>query len=179
MSEPQGKLYGVLAEFPNVPSFYEALGKIKDAGFTKWDAYAPFPVHGADTKMGMKPSKVAWITGCFAALGLTTAILLQYIPSAELYPVTIDGKPNWAWEQYTPIMFELSVLFGGSMTIILGAFAVNGLPRWNHPLFESDNFLRCSDDKLFIAIEAKDKKYAQARATLESLGAVEIEEVHA
>ncbi len=179
MAESQGKLYGVLAEFPCITSFYEALGKVNEAGYTKWDSYSPVPVHGADAKMGLGPSRVAWITGCFAALGLTVAVLLQYWTSAVDYPITVAGKPNWAWEQFTPVMFELSVLFGGSTTIIFGALAINGLPRWNHPLFESDNFLRASDDKFFIAIEAKDKKYADARALLESLGGVEIEEVYA
>ncbi len=179
MADSQGKLYGLLAEFPDIPAFYKAVGEVSAAGFKKWDAYSPVPVHGADHKAGFGPSKVAWITGIFAALGLTTAILLQWWTSAVDYPITVAGKPNWAWEQFTPVMFELSVLFGGSMTIILGALAVNGLPRWNHPLFESDNFLRASDDKFFIAIEARDKQYSEARSLLERLGAIEIEEVHA
>jgi len=169
--------YGLLAEFKDIGDFYRALGEVKDAGFRKWDAYAPVPVHGADAAMGLGPSKAPWITGIFAALGLTVAVLLQWWTSAVEYPLTIAGKPLWAWEQFTPIMFEVTVLFGGAMTIILGGLAVNGLPRYNHPLFESDNFLRVSDDKFFIAIEAKDKKYADARATLERLGAIEIEEI--
>jgi len=173
----EGKPYGLLAEFKDIGDFYRAVGEVKEAGFRKWDAYAPVPVHGADAAMGLGPSKVPWITGVFAAVGLSVAILLQWGTSDVLYPLNIAGKPTDAWEQFTPVMFELTVLFAGSMTIILGGLAVNGLPRFNHPLFESDNFLRVSDDKFFIAIEAKDKKYADARATLERLGAIDIEEI--
>jgi len=177
-TNPNGKLYGVLAEFKDVTDLYHAIGKVRDAGYTKWDVYCPFPVHDADAQMGLKPSKIAFVTGFAAATGLALAIFLQYWTSAVDYPVTVAGKPNWAWEQFTPIMFELSVLFGGGCTII-GMLIINKLPRFNHPLFESDNFLRASDDKLFIAIEARDAKYAEAHGLLRELGAVEIEEVHA
>ena len=178
MAESSEKLSGLLAEFKDVTSLYHAIGEVREAGYKNWDVYAPFPVHGADEQMGLKPSKIAFITGFAAAAGLTTAVLLQWWTSAVAYPVTIAGKPNFAWEQFMPIMFELSVLFGGASTII-GMLAMNGLPRFNHPLFESDAFLRASDDKFFIAIEAKDKKYGDAHGLLSKLGAVEIEEVRA
>jgi len=176
--EESGKLYGLLAEFRDVPHFYEALGAVRGAGFKKWDAYAPVPVHGADEQMGLSRSKVAWITGTFAALGLTAAILLQWWTSAVDYPLIVAGKPFWAWEQFTPIFFEVAVLFGGIATIV-GMLAMNGLPRFNHPLFESDRFLRASDDKFFIAIEARDPQYDRAAELLRGLDAVQIEEVRA
>lgn len=178
VGDPEHKPYGLLAEFKDVTSFYHALGKVREAGYRKWDAYAPVPVHNADEHMGLSRSKVAWITGFAAVAGLTTAIALQYWTSAVEYPLTVAGKPNWAWEQFTPIMFELSVLFAGVCTII-GMLAMNGLPRFNHPLFESDNFLRASDDKFFIVIEARDSLYDRAPGLLMELGAIEIEEVRA
>jgi len=173
-----GRVYGLLAEFKDVPSFYAALGVVREAGFRRWDAYAPVPVHGADEQMGLSGSKVAWITGTFALMGLTAAVALQWWTSAEDYPLIVAGKPFWAWEQFTPIMFEVAVLFGGIATIV-GMLAINGLPRFNHPLFESDAFLRASDDKFFIAIEARDPQYERAAEVLRSLDPVHIEEVRA
>jgi hypothetical protein len=178
VGDENAPVYGLLAEFRDVPALYAAIGAVRDAGFRKWDAYAPVPVHGADEQMGLPGSKIAWITGTFAAIGLAAAVALQWWTSAVDYPLIVAGKPFWAWEQFTPIMFEVAVLFGGIATIV-GMLAINGLPRYNHPLFESDAFLRASDDKFFIAIEAKDPQYERAAEVLRSLDPVHIEEVRA
>jgi len=37
--------------------------------------------------------------------------------------------------------------------------ALNGLPRWHHPLFTSERFLRVSNDRFFIVIEATDPSF--------------------
>jgi len=58
---------------------------------------------------------------------------------------------------------------------------LNKLPMHFHPLLTKDNFLRSSDDKFFIAIEAKDPKYdaQQTQRFLEGLGGINIETVEA
>ena len=37
--------------------------------------------------------------------------------------------------------------------------ALNGLPRWNHPLFNWDRFKKVTEDKFYIAIEDDRQKY--------------------
>lgn len=171
------KPWGLLAEYENPTALYKACEKVRDAGFRKWDAYAPMPVHGLDRAMGLKGSKVAFITGTGAFIGVCGALLMQWWMSAVDYKINVNAKPYFAWEQFMPVTFELGVLLAALATL-LGMLAINGLPRLHHPLFSSPNFLRAGDDKFFIAIEASDPNYAKARQTLDSAGATIIEEIN-
>jgi hypothetical protein len=181
------RIYGIMAEFDSIPAVFEAAQKCRDHGFSKWDVYAPVPIHGIDEAMGLKPSRIAYCMGAGALTGLTIAFMIQWWfssgshlsgPANVLsgYRIITDGKPYFAWEQAVPIMFELTVLIAAFATIG-GMLLLNGLPRLYHPLFKKDRFLRVSDDRLVIAVEARDPKFDQdeTRAFLESIGGHTIE----
>ncbi|MFM8657813.1 MAG: quinol:electron acceptor oxidoreductase subunit ActD, partial [Chthoniobacterales bacterium] len=36
------------AEVPSASALYHAAEKVRDAGYTRWDVYSPFPIHGMD-----------------------------------------------------------------------------------------------------------------------------------
>jgi hypothetical protein len=63
-----------------------------------------------------------------------------------------------------------------AFTATFGMLALNGLPRWNHPIFNWNRFERVSNDGFFLAIEATDPKFDEeaTRAMLEGLGAKHI-----
>jgi len=168
--------WGVLARYEDPAALTHACEQVRDAGYRKWYAYCPFPVHDLDQAMGLPRSRVGWIVITGACTGLLLALLLQWWTSAVAYPVVVAGKPFWAWEQLTPIMFELSVLVS-AFGAIFGMLALNGLPRLYHPLFNSEQFLRASDDAFFIAIETSDPNYheSKTRQLLEAAGATNIE----
>jgi len=168
--------WGVLARYEDPVALTHACEKVRDAGYKKWDAYCPFPVHDLNEAMGIPRSKVGWIVITGACVGLLLAFLMQWWTSAVAYPQVIAGKPFWAWEQFTPIFFELAVLIA-SFGAIFGMLALNGLPRLSHPLFRSEQFLRVSDDAFFIAIECADSNYDEAAThrLLEEAGATSIE----
>ena len=86
---------------------------MRDAGFTDWDTYTPFPVHGIDKAMGIKMTHPALDRARRRLTGLATAILLQWWTNAVDYPWIISGKPFWSIPANVPIMFELTVLFSG------------------------------------------------------------------
>ncbi|HBS28826.1 MAG TPA: DUF3341 domain-containing protein [Phycisphaerales bacterium] len=171
-------VWGVMAEFATPAALSHAAEKVRDEGYSRWDVYSPFPVHGMDEAMGLRPSRVPWIMGAMALAGFTTAITMQWWMSAVDYPIPNGGKPLFAWEQFLPIMFELSVLFA-AFGAVVGMLALNGLPRWHHPLFGKERFLRVSDDRFVIVIEAKDPKFdaSRTRGFLERLGGQHIEMV--
>lgn len=171
-------LWGMMAEFANPATLSHAAEKIREEGFTKWDVHSPFPVHGMDEAMGLKPSKVTVVMGFACVTGFTCAWLMQWWMGKVDYPIAVAGKPLFAWEQATPILFELSVLFS-AFGAILGMLMLNLLPRWNHPLFGKQRFLRVSDDRFIIAIEAADPKFDEAavRRLFESLGGTHIDRV--
>lgn len=171
-------LWGMMAEFENPAALSHAAEHIRNAGYRKWDVFSPFPVHGMDEAMGLKPSRVTFIMGFMCATGFTCALLMQWWMGEVDYPIAVAGKPLFAWEQATPILFELSVLFsafGG----VFGMLILNLLPRWNHPLFAKQRFLRVSDDRFVIAVEASDPKFDEAsvRRMFESVGGKHIDRV--
>jgi hypothetical protein len=153
ITEAGAEVHGVLAEFETPAQVYSAAEKIRDAGYSRWDVYSPFPIHGIEDAMGMKRTILPLIVAVGAFTGTSLAYLMQWWMSARDYPLVVQGKPPWSWEPFTPIVFELSVLLAAFTT--LGAMlALNGLPRFNHPLFKKDRFLRMSQDRFGIAIEA-------------------------
>ena len=42
------KPYGLIAAFDTTPGIYHACEQVRDAGYKRWDALTPFPVHGLD-----------------------------------------------------------------------------------------------------------------------------------
>jgi hypothetical protein len=169
-------LYGVLAEFKSPADLYTACERVRDAGYTRWDAHSPFPVHGLDGAMGMRRSRLPWIILVFALGGAATGFGLQTWVHRVAYPLIISGKPYFAWPAYIPITFELGVL-GGALAAVFGMFGLNQLPRHHHPLFEAGRFGRFSDDAFFISIESVDPRFdANAtRSLLSGMGALHVE----
>ena len=174
---PEGRpVVGVLAQYPTTPSVYHAAEKVRDAGYTRWDVHAPFPIHGIDEAMGQKRTILPLMVGMAAIGGAGIGYLMQWWISGN-YEMVVQGKPyNGAWEAFVPITFEVGVLIS-AFTALFGMLALNLLPRFNHPLFTSDRFLRCSDDGFFIFVEAEDESFdpQRTRELLEATGAEHIE----
>jgi mono/diheme cytochrome c family protein len=171
-------LHGILAEYDSPAQLKAAARKVRDAGFKRWDTYAPFPVHGIDPAMGIKMTVLPWIVLGAGLTGLTTAILLQWWTNAYDYPWLISGKPFWSIPANVPIMFELTVLFSG-ITALVAMLMLNNLPLPSHPLDLCKRFARSTDDKFFLLIEAADPKFdgEKTRALLEGTQPVALEDV--
>jgi hypothetical protein len=173
---PQGPHYGILAEFATPADLYHACERVRDAGFTKWDAHTPFPVHGLDKAMGLRRSPLPWIVLVLGLTGAGLGMLLQWWVHTRAYPLVISGKPFFAWPAFIPITFEVAILFA-ALGAVFGMFALNRLPMHHHPLFQSRVFERVTDNAFFISIESWDPRFdaSGTRALLESLGARNVE----
>jgi hypothetical protein len=173
---PPGDRFGALAEFPTPAALYTACEGVRDAGYTRWDAHAPFPVHGLEAAMGLRPSKLPWICLAMGLGGAVAGMGLQGWVSAIEYPLVISGKPFFSWPAFVPITFELAVL-GGAAGAVFGMFALNQLPTLFHPLFGSKAFERASDDGFFLSIESWDPKFDERETVelLRRLGATHVE----
>lgn len=176
MSTQKQELFGVLAEFDSPGTLYHGCEKVRDAGYKRWDAYTPFPVHGLEKAMGIPNSKVPWIVLIGGLTGASCGFFMQWWMSAVDYPLVISGKPLLSWPAFVPVTFELGVLFA-AFGAVFGMLALNRLPQPYHPLFQSENFDRVTDDKFFIAIESSDPQFdAESTAKfLESIGGTNIE----
>jgi len=171
-------LWGLLAEFTTPDRLVVACRGVRDAGYARWDAHTPFPVHGLDAAMGVRRSPVGWFVLGLGLAGAAGGMLLQWWVSTTAYPLVISGKPLFSWPAFVPIMFECGVL-GGATGAVLGFLLLSRLPRPFHPLFASERFERVSDDRFFISIEAADPRFDRqaTEALLGRLGAEHVEPV--
>jgi len=151
-------LHGILAEYKTPGEILAASRKVRDAGFSRWDTYTPFPVHGIDKAMGIRMTVLPWIVLGAGLTGLATAILLQWWTNAYDYPWIISGKPTFSIPANVPIMFELTVLFSG-ITALVAMLVLNNLPFPSHPLDFVRRFARATNDRFFLFVEAADPKF--------------------
>jgi hypothetical protein len=173
---PTGRYYGLLAKFGTPTELYHACEQVRDAGFTRWDAHTPFPVHGLGGAMGLRRSPLPWIVLGTGLTGAALGFALQWWVHASAYPLVISGKPFFAWPAMIPITFEVGVLFA-ALGAVFGMLGLNRLPMHHHPLFRSAVFDRVTDDAFFISVESWDPRFdvSATGKLLESLGARSVE----
>lgn len=152
------RAFGWMAEFSDEHKLLEAARKVRDSGYTDTDAFTPFPVHGIDEALGIKPTKLPFIVLCCGLTGLSLALLMQWWMNGVDYMYIISGKPFGITPASIPVAFEMTILFSAFSTF-LGMIALNGLPRFSNPVFTSARFDRATDDKFFLYVSAKDKYY--------------------
>ena len=175
VSESGKPVYGIAAEFSKTPEVVHAAERVRDAGYTRWDVMTPFPIHGMEASMGIRRTILPALAAGAAITGVGGALAMQFFMN-DNYEMVVQGKPYLAWEPFTPITFELGVLLT-AFTCLFGMLALNGLPRFHHPLFSRERFLSVSDDRFFICIETSDPNFdpVRTRELLESAGAERIE----
>jgi len=175
----EGKTYGVLGYFETPADLYHACEVIRDAGYKNWDAHTPFPVHGLERAMGLKPTPLPLLSFGGGVIGLLGAIGLTYYVAVD-FPINISGKESFSWQVYIPIYFELMVLLCAFLTFF-GMWKLCNLPNLFNPVMKHKKWPKATDDGFFVCIQAKDPKYdrEKTRRFLEKVGALEVEEVTA
>jgi hypothetical protein len=172
------QLVGLMAEYKDVNDVMDAARQVRKAGFTRWDVHSPFPIHGIDPVMGVRPTGLPWLVLCGGLFGLFGGMWLQWFCNAYDYPILISGKPFWSLPANIPVIFECTVLCA-SITAVFGMLALNRLPMLYNPLFKSDRFRRVTNDRFFVVIDATDPKFDEQRTgdLLRQAKAVEVERV--
>ena len=169
---------GVLAEFEKVDDVIAAAKAVHGAGYRYFDVHSPFPIHGLDIDMGVKPTILPWIvfvagvTGAAAGLGLTV-----WTMSID-YPFLISGKPMNSIPAWIPVVFECTILLA-AFGATFGMLVLNKLPMLYNPLLNVERFRRATDDRFFVVVDARDDRFNEAKTTqmLEELGASAVETV--
>ena len=171
-------MYGLMAEFETAGELVAAARRTKEAGFKKFDAYTPFPIHELDDAMDLHDNRVALFTLIGGLIGCATGFGLASWVEAVALPLNIGGRPFISAPMYIPITFECTVLIGG-LTAAISMIMMNGLPSPYHPVFNVERFANASRSKFFLCIESEDPKFDRHSTAgfLESLGPEEIAEV--
>lgn len=179
MKTDNKNIHGVIAEFRNPKELVDAAETVKESGYSKFDTYAPFPIHGMEKAMSLKESPLGWIVLVGGLTGMIGALALMIWVMGYEYPLNISGKPFINIPIYVPITFELTVLLS-AFAATFGMFALNKLPRFHNPLFNVERFKKASDDGFFIHIEAADDLFDEKPVTklFSNAGAIHVETVY-
>jgi hypothetical protein len=174
----ESRLTGLLAEFEDVSSVVSAASKTRAAGYKVWDVHSPFPIHGIDAVIGIRPTILPWLVLCGGLTGLASGVALQWFCNAFDYQFIISGKPMFSFAADIPIMFECTVLFS-ALTAVFGMLGLNRLPLLYNPLFKSARFRRVTNDKFFIWVDETDAKFNETGTEefLKSVGATSVERI--
>ena len=186
------KLHGIIAEFETVNDIMHAAKKTRDEGYKHWDVHSPFPIHGIDAAIGIRPTILPWVvlacglTGTIVGLGLvlgtmaTDWIDLPGLPGAAApirgYRFLISGKPFNSLPAFIPVIFETTILLS-AFGAVFGMLIMNRLPKLANPLLKSMNFRRSTADRFFIEVQARDRRFDKDKTAefLKGLGAVSVD----
>ena len=154
------KFHGYLCEVENPKDLIELSKKVRDSGYTDFDTYTPFPVHGIDKAMGIEASVVPWLSLIGCIIGLTAGISLQIWTNGIDYQIPLSGKPYAALPAFVPVSFELTILL--TAFTVFGMFGLNKLPTWYKPIFNNESIKKatCSG---FLSISSKDKNFDEEK----------------
>jgi hypothetical protein len=177
-SDDQDTLYGLMAEFETPGQLVAAARRTREAGFKKFDAYTPYPIHELDGAMDLHDNRVSLFTLIGGLLGCAGGFGLASWVSAVAWPLNIGGRPLISVPMFIPVTFEVTILLGG-LTAAFSMLIMNGLPTPYHPVFNVERFVNASRSKFFLCIESDDPKFDREKTEgfLESLGPEEIAEV--
>ena len=169
------KLYGISAEFDSPAAILRAAKKVRDAGYRRWDAFTPFPVHGMDQVMQLGNSLVGWVSLAMGAGAFASVVGLLWFTNAFDYPLIVGCKPMFS----VPMTFVPSyimLIMGGAIGALVGMLGLNQLPRLHHPLLDHKRFDLVSRDKFILVIGAQDEKFCatETRKLLEGIGGAHV-----
>ena len=152
-----------------------AVTKLKGRGFDDLETYSPAPFEEIDEAVDPKPSIVRVFTLIGGLAGVFTGFFIQIWMSLD-WPVKIAGKPFASIPPFVIIDFELTILFGGLLTLI-GLLVAGGLS----PRFKMDPgySARFSGEEFGVVVTCKDRDVAEVDGLLRSNSAKEVNLVEA
>lgn len=171
-------IYGLLAEFDTPTQLVDAAHKVREAGYTKTDAFSPFPLHEIDEALGIKRSILPILVFFGAIAGLLSGLGLEIFVHYIDYPIIVGGRPFISLPSFIPPAYELTILFA-AFTAVGGMLLLNGLPLPYHPVFNVPRFALATREKFFLLIETRDPKfnYEDTKGFMQGLSAQEVFDV--
>ncbi|MFQ5682204.1 MAG: DUF3341 domain-containing protein [Candidatus Binatia bacterium] len=160
---------GLVGSFAHLDSLLTAIEGLRQAGYHEIQALSPVPHHAIDKALEKptSPVRVFTLIGCL--LGAITGFVLTIATSLH-YPLITGGKPIVSIPPFLIIVFELTILFGGLLT--LGGMLLNArLPQVQIvPAYNP----RFSEDRFGLWVRCETNNYNAVTELLRNAGAEEI-----
>ena len=165
-------IYGLYGDDDHV---LEATKEIVASGYSVNEVYSPYPVHGLDTAMGLKYSRLAITSFLYGLTGFALITLLMWFIMISDWPMIIGGKPNFSYGQnlpaFIPVTFEATVFCAAHLMVITFLFRCGLFPGSS----SRNPDPRTTDDKFLMEIiESDPKKITEIKNILKKSGAEEI-----
>ena len=157
--------------FTEERSMLQAVRTARHGGFRIYDVFTPYPIHELDKAMGIRKSRLPWVTLAAGALGLVLAISLQFYAAILDWPMNVGGKPDNSTLAFVPITFEITVLLAG-LTTVAALFVRACLT----PSSRYASSIEPATEDSFVVVLRADSSNDLARRVLKDAGATEIYE---
>ncbi len=164
----------LVATFTDPDALLAAVTAVREDRFRVYDVYAPYPVHDLDRALGVRRSRLPWVTFVVGVLALSFALTFQFYTSVLDWPLNVGGKPDNSTLAFVPICFELTVLLSGLATVAALFLRARLYPGKNAPKFADD----VTNDTFALVLRWREHDFDanRARRLLEQSGADRIRE---
>ena len=151
-------LWGVSAEFDDAAALVAALEFLRDRGLGRLDAFSPVPIPAADLALRLPHEHISRFGFVGALLGGAGMMGMCLYATVYSYRFIIGGRPLVSWPSYV-VPSVSSAMMVGTLTMVAAFLVMNRLPRLNHPAFNIPDFRRVTEDRFFVAVEARDDTF--------------------
>lgn len=146
---------------------------VRSAGVKIEEVFTPYPVHGLEDVLGYRRSRLPIVAFLFGITGTTLALTMQIGMMVMDWPMNIGGKPFFAYADFVPVAFELSVLLAAFGMV--GTFLVKSdlKPYKLNPRIYD---VRSTDDKHIMAVDLDTNSMTADEITkvIQASGAIEV-----
>jgi len=140
---------------------------IRSKGLEIADVLTPFPVHGLDSVMGMKRSRLSVVAFAGGAIGAISGFAFQTWVFTSAYPINFGGKPLFSVPSFIPVTFELTVLFA-AFAMVIAFFITNKIGPGAKTVIHDE---RITDDRFLVVVKMDETKSDNALSILKEAGA--------
>ena len=162
----------LLAVFDRPGSVAEVARRLKNRGYGDIEVYSPAAFPELDDVVDSKPSRVRAWTLVGGLVGAVTGYALT-LWMANDWQMVLGGKPFSSIPPYTVIAFELTILFGGLMTL-LGLLVVARLPSRASGKRANAYCARFSAEEFGLVVDCKERDVIELSALLRDYDAKEV-----
>ena len=159
----------LLAVYDEPGQIAEVARRLRGRGYTELETYAPAPFPEVEDAVIEKPSRVRLFTLIGGLIGVVTGYAMT-IWMANDWQLIVGGKPFSSIPPYTIIAFELTILFGGVLTV-LGLLVFGKLPRFKLDAAYSRRF---SAEDFGLTVRCQERDIPEIDALLRAHGAKEL-----
>ncbi len=160
----------VVGVFEEEGNLFNAVRKVRKAGYRLHEVYTPFPLHGLDKEMGLRDTSIHTAGFIYGLTGLSIAFGCMTWIFTKDWPLNIGGKPHFALPAWIPIMFEFTVLLSAVGMVLTFCYVCQLAPFVRKHHFH----LRSTDDKFVMVIDiSSNTNESEVSNFLSNMGASE------